>query len=234
MADKPEYFQSALSNFATDFACGGAVRHLTDLGLSLDQIMERLDYPAPRAKVQKLMMEHLYESKVLLKEEPSDALFRQRDIYVQEQDSYGRRSMRKICGDSESQSEMTEMTNLTPMSKDGKIKGFAWNEIKFDSSKGKKLTNVLHQKCEENGEQYCYVSCEFSDLNGCQGSLSKVERLSCLNGRQREYLAGIIWEAPVIYHRLDQRMREIIVKLYEAGEYSGACYFMKAGRKMIL
>ena len=56
--DRPGYFQTALSNFATDVACGGAIRHLTDLGYTLDQIVERLDYPASRAKVQKIMMEY--------------------------------------------------------------------------------------------------------------------------------------------------------------------------------
>lgn len=52
--DRPGYFQTALSNFAMDAACGGAIRHLTDLGYTLDQIVERLDYPASRAKVRQI------------------------------------------------------------------------------------------------------------------------------------------------------------------------------------
>lgn len=45
--DEPSYFQNALSSFVTDAACGGAIRHLVDIGYTLDQIVERLDYPAP-------------------------------------------------------------------------------------------------------------------------------------------------------------------------------------------
>lgn len=36
----------------------------------------------------------------------------------------------------------------------------------------------------------------------------------------------------MIYHRLNRRMLEIIGKLYEAGVYGGACFFV-AGREKI-
>ncbi len=234
MADKPDYFQTALSNFATDAAYGGSVRHLTDIGYTLNQIMDRLDYPAPRSKVQKLMTEHLYDTKVLLREEPSEAVFAQKDVYVQEQDSYGRRSMRKINADLNSQSKTTEMAAMTGLSKNSKIKEFFWRETIYIPHAGEKVTKVLHQKCEENGEQYSYVECRFSNLNGQQDRFAEIEEIQCLNNRQREYLAGIMWEAPVLYHRLDHRMIEIIAKLYEAGKYSGSCYFLTAKEKLVL
>lgn len=60
------------------------------------------------------------------------------------------------------------------------------------------------------------------------------EEMSCLNGRQREYLAGIRWEQPVLFHRLNQRMLEIISKLYEAGAYGGACYFTTGQEKLTI
>ena len=106
--DETNYFQSALSNFVTEAACGGAVRHLTDIGYTLEQIVERLDYPAPRAKVQRIMMEYLYESRVLLKEEPSWKLLAAQEQFAQEQDAYGRRSFRKIVIDPKSQNKMTD------------------------------------------------------------------------------------------------------------------------------
>lgn len=37
-------FQSALSDFTYDVACGGAIRHLADLGYTVHQITERLDF----------------------------------------------------------------------------------------------------------------------------------------------------------------------------------------------
>lgn len=234
MADNTNYFKSALSNFATEVACGGAVRHLTDAGFSLDQMIDRLDYPTPRAKVQKLMMARLYETHVLLKEEPSLALFEPKQVYVQDQDAFGRRSMRKTSVDLFSQKSMTDMPNMTTMTESDKMGRLKWRENIYTQHSGIKLTNVLHQKCEENGEKYSYVSCEFSYLNQCQGGLAEIETLQSLNNRQKEYLLGIDWELPVIYHRLNQRMREVIVKLYDAGQYSGACYFLSTGEKLIL
>ena len=44
-------FNEALGNFITDFAGGGAVRHLADSGLSVSEIVSRLDYPLPKEKV---------------------------------------------------------------------------------------------------------------------------------------------------------------------------------------
>ena len=243
--DRPEYFQTALSSFATDVACGGAIRHLTDIGYTLEQIVARLDYPTPRSKAQRIMMEHLYERRVLLLQEPSPALFAQQTQFVEEQDAYGRRTFRKISVDSNSQEKMTDAPDLTRLSqyeKEAKTQTFLWKELTYERKRDGKLTELLHRKCEENGEDLCYVSCAFDflnvDLNGQntprQEEKGGEEIISCLNSRQREYLTGIRWEKPVVYHRLDQRMREIIGKLYEAGTYNGACFFIKTREKLCL
>lgn len=166
--EQQEIFQTALSNFAADVAYGGAVRHLTDIGYTLDQIVDRLDYPAPKAKVQKVMMEHLYAGKVLLSGEPAEEL------------------LKEIC---------------------------------YTPKQNEKLTTVLHHKCEQNGEEYSYISYRFGSLES-------------LNNRQRAYLEGLRTDETVIYHRLDQRMREIISRLYDAGEYHGTAYFIKTREKM--
>lgn len=280
--DEPSYFQNALSNFVTDAACGGAVRHLVDIGYTLDQIVDRLDYPAPRAKVQRIMMEYLYESRVLLREEPSAELFAAKETFVQEQDAFGRRSMRKISIDLDSQnrqngvseaqsrpfagshpgyaisdSNLTVLSNRQKLEKTQKI---IWKESVYDSKRDGKLTELLHRKCEKNGEVYSYVSCPFGELKNDQysqngqnrndglyrqgesGESAKPseersiteEKLACLNSRQRDYIQGIRWDQPVLYHRLNQRMLEIIGKLYEAGVYSGAAFFMASGEKLVI
>lgn len=80
--DETRAFQSALSNFATDVACGGAIRHLTDIGYTLEQIIARLDYPVSRQKAQRIMMEHLYQSRVLLRKSlPRSYLRNRRSTY---------------------------------------------------------------------------------------------------------------------------------------------------------
>lgn len=224
--DEPSYFQNALSSFVTDAACGGAIRHLADIGYTLDQIVERLDYPAPRAKVQRIMMDYLYESRMLLKEEPSAKLFAAKEVFVQEQDAFGRRSMRKIAIDPDSQRNMAGASDSEILLQEqNKTQAILWKESIYDPKRDGKLTELLHRKCEQNGEGYSYVSCPFGELkNG----------LRCLNNRQRDYIQGIRWDQPVLYHRLNQRMLEIIVKLYGAGAYSGACFFVTGREKLII
>ena len=240
--DRPNYFQTALSNFATDAACGGAIRHLTDLGYTLDQIVERLSYPAPRTKVQQMMMEYLYESRVLLREEPSAALYDKKEEFVQEQDAYGRRTLRRIASDCNGQFETTSMPDSTKMSQNEKglnKREIFWRESVYDDRRDGKLTELLYRKCQENDERFCYASCAFRFLNidssgysENEGQTAGTETISCLHKRQQEYLRGIQWEKPIVYHRLNQRMREIIGKLYEAGVYSGVCYFVSSREKI--
>lgn len=235
--DRPEYFLTALSNFATDAACGGAVRHLADSGCTLDQIVARLAYPTSREKAQRIMMEHLYQSRVLLREEPSHALFEKEAQFVQEQDAFGRRTLRKIYVDPKSQNKMTVMPDLTSVSqqqKGAELKDFSWREFVYNPRRDGKLTEMLYRKCEENGTAYSYVSCSFALFSGDSAGREGEQPLSCLNNRQREYLAGIRWEKPLLYHRLDQRMREILGKLYDAGAYSGVCFFAARREKIII
>ena len=231
--DETNYFQSALSNFVTDAACGGAIRHLVDIGYTLDQIVERLDYPAPRAKVKRIMMAYLYESHILLREEPSEELFAAKVQFVQEQDAYGRRSMRKIMVDPNSQNIMTNASDSMISSQQGKVaqtQVFLWKESVYDPKGDGKLTELLYGKSEKNGVTYSYVSCPFGELENDQYS----QNISCLNSRQQEYLRGIRWDQPVLYHRLDQRMLEIIGKLYEAGAYSGVSFFAASREKITI
>lgn len=250
--DETNYFQNALSSFVTEAACGGAVRHLTDIGYTLDQIVDRLDYPAPRAKVQRIMMAYLYESRVLLLEEPSADLFAPKEQFVQEQDSYGRRSFRKIEVDYKSQFNMTSAPDLTAASqlkKMAQTREILWKESVYDPKRDGKLTELLHRKCEKYGEIYSYISCPFGKTINDQYSQSQekigqsradgaqaaaVEMMRCLNSRQRGYLQGIRWEQPVLYHRLNRRMLEIISKLYEAGAYGGACFFVTGQEKIMI
>lgn len=231
--DETSYFQSALSSFVTDAACGGAIRHLVDSGYTLDQIVERLDYPAPRAKAQRIMMAYLYESRVLLREEPSTELFAPKEQFVQEQDAYGRRSIRKIVIDQNSQYSMTNVSDsIMPSQKEkaAQTQAFLWKESVYDPGRDGKLTELLYKKREKNGETYSYISCPFGESKNDRFG----QNIDCLNRRQQEYLWGIRWDQPVLYHRLDQRMLEIIGKLYEAGAYSGVSFFAANREKITI
>ena len=53
------YFNEALSNFAKDFAYGGAIRHLVDKGYTADRIIREVHYPISRESVEKIVEDHL-------------------------------------------------------------------------------------------------------------------------------------------------------------------------------
>ncbi|MCM1158066.1 MAG: hypothetical protein NC300_05245 [Bacteroidales bacterium] len=80
MEERPRYFEQALSDFVYDAASGGAIRHLVDAGYSVEQMMEKLDYPGSRERVEQTVYRYMTESGLLLdslpvKEEELEALY---------------------------------------------------------------------------------------------------------------------------------------------------------------
>lgn len=71
--NRPKYFEAALSDFMFDVAAGGAIRHLVDRGYSVEQITKDLDYPVPRAKVEKAVYRYMTESGILLERLPEES-----------------------------------------------------------------------------------------------------------------------------------------------------------------
>lgn len=68
--EKQKYFEEALSDFVHDAASGGAIRHLAQLGYTTGQIMERLDFPTPRERVEKTVSRYLMEQGILVEKLP--------------------------------------------------------------------------------------------------------------------------------------------------------------------
>lgn len=90
-----DVFQSALSDFTFDAACGGAIRHLADSGFTAKQIMERLDYPISGERVRKAIYKHFCDNCVILEKSPEEELPETKPVYVMEYDSYGKPSYRR-------------------------------------------------------------------------------------------------------------------------------------------
>ena len=85
------YFQEALSDFMHDAASGGAIRHLLDAGYTTEAIMQKLDFPTPRARVEKTVYRYLTEKGILLEHLPfAKPEFRQKKTEVSD--------ARKLCG----------------------------------------------------------------------------------------------------------------------------------------
>ncbi|MCH5255201.1 MAG: hypothetical protein J1F41_09765 [Lachnospiraceae bacterium] len=75
-----------------------------------------------------------------------------------------------------------------------------------------KLSRMLAEHIEKYGEHNSYMECPFGQWSkNNAGKLQQV--LASLSAREREYILGIRWEYPVMYHRLNSRMREIGMKL---------------------
>lgn len=68
--EKQKYFEEALSDFVHDVASGRAIRHLVNSGYTTDQIMQRLDFPTPRERVEQTVYRCMTESGTLLEALP--------------------------------------------------------------------------------------------------------------------------------------------------------------------
>lgn len=208
-----EYFKSALSDFTHEAASGGAIRHLADLGYTARQITEKLTYPTPYERVRKTIWKHLIDIGVVLTQEPGSGRQRGKGTYTVAHDKYGRASFK---------------LEQTPVGESGPIR---WKERSYSEDKYGSLAGYLADKCSECGEEQAYLSCDFGLLS--RRDTEKFDAvIQVLNERQKEYILGLLWEENICYHRLDGRMREIVVRLHANGYYHGYCYFLKSGEKV--
>lgn len=208
------YFRKALSDFTYEAASGGAIRHLADLGCTSKQIMEQLTFPTPYARVQKTVWRHLLDSKAVLLAEPGSEKGQEKADFIEEYDKYGRLSFRRT------------------VSREPGEEPVRWHERRFAEDTCGKLAEYLERSCAEE-TRAAYMSCEFGFWRAA-GTGQYEEALEVLDPQQREYIMGLLWEKQICYHRLDQRMREIAVRLYEAGKYHGNCFFLSRAEKLIL
>lgn len=210
-----EYFKKALSNFTFDVASGGAIRHLADRGYTVQQIKEMLDFPTPLERVQQAVWQHFLDTGQVMYTEPEAGNQKEQFTYVLEYDAYGKSSYRRVT---------LKERDARPVS---------WRERQFSQKGDGPLLAFLEQKCKENGEEHSYVSCDFG-LRSPREPAKYQRMLDLLEEDQREYILGLPWERKQVYHRLDERMRGIVARLYECGEYQGACYFVETKERIRL
>ncbi|MDE6388486.1 MAG: hypothetical protein K2L82_11850 [Lachnospiraceae bacterium] len=208
-----DFFRNALSDFTFEAASGGAIRHLADLGYTAKQISEQLTYPTPYERVRSTLWKRLLDTRVVLTQEPGSGKEHIKAEYKMERDKYGRTSFRlaSVCGN------------------DAGI--INWKERTYNREKDGNLAEYLAKICAQNEEAYVYLSCDFG-LCGRHEPEKFAEVMMTLNERQKEYITGLPWENRICYHRLDKRMQEIMVRLYEAGRYQGICYCLKTAEKI--
>ena len=205
-----DYFKRALSDFTHEAASGGAIRHLADLGYTVKQIREQLTFPTPYERVQKAVWEHLIRQGTILLEKPGRSAQKESVSYVREYDQYGKASFRRIVV----QEEGEKVT-------DWSIKALGSNEWTAED-----LVVLLRHKRDANGQEHACVSFDFG-LASRKEPEKYEAMLSALEEDQREYVSGLPWEGRRVYHKLNFRGMEMLIQLYEAGQYQGECYFLK-------
>lgn len=205
------YFQKALSDFTHEVASGGAIRHLTDLGYTVRQIREQLDFPTPYERIQKAVWERLKETGVILWEEPGSGGQREKAVYVQERDRFGRTSFRRVTEESETMGVISWKEQI-------------WKE------KQSVLFTILQEKVRENGEEFSYMSCDFG-VTAAKAPKLYQEMLALLEEPQREYVEGLPWERRRVYHRMTSQMMEVMEQLCKAEWFQGECFFLKTQEK---
>ena len=87
-------FNQALGQFVTEMASGGAIRHLSDLGYTVDEIVQKLDYPTPKEKVAEIVFQYYIDTGKVCLAEPREEV--EKTSFVKDQGAYGRTSMRKV------------------------------------------------------------------------------------------------------------------------------------------
>lgn len=203
-----DYFKSALSNFMSDVASGGAVCHLADLGHTVRQITEELHFPTPYEKVRQIVWKHYLETAVILLEEPGAGKKNGQYKFIKEQNEYGTTSFRRI------------------MVAEDKGKEISWKTKTFPAEDRDRILNELVGKLSENREVEGYMSCDFGSIR-YKDANQYHKLLQMLEPGQREYIEGLPWENRRCYHKLDERMKEILLCLCRQGMYHGTVYFQK-------
>lgn len=210
------YFRNALANFTHEAANGGAIRHLADLGYSVKQIADRLDFPVPYEKLRNEVWEHLLETGAILQGRPG-CVREEKAVYVREYDRYGKTSFRRIV-------------------EPGAEEAICWQEqiVKRDDAfPVEKLYSLLRAKQKENGIDNSYLSCDFGLLEQREPERYHA-MLQALEEKQREYISGLPWGNKRFYHRLDSSMMNILMCLYTEELYRGECCFRKTKEVIVL
>lgn len=207
------WFQKALTNFTRETANGGAIRHLADLGYTVEEIRRELAFPASYESVRNMVWKHLVDAGIVLCEDPRGRQAAAQQIeFVREYDRYGKPSFRRVT--------------KAARQEDAGGPNVKWRERRL--FQGEELGALLRDQTAENGVENSYLSCDFGEMRAKEPGRYE-EMLQALEKRQREYVEGLPWEKGRVYHRLTPGMTEIVLRLYRAGRYQGICCFLRTG-----
>lgn len=207
-------FQKALSDFTFDMASGGAIRHLTDLGYTVKQIQECLDFPTPYARIQEAVWKRLVETGVICLEEPFrgsavSGAGRARDGEAGAGEGGGAGRARDGREGTDAGTARGADTGAGSVVRVKYVREYdSYGKASF-----RRVTETDTRR-EAGGE---YLACEFGVLR--YRDSEKYRRiLALLEERQAEYIDGLPWPPARVWHRAQGYMPEIAGRLRAAGE----------------
>ena len=212
---KNEYFDQALSGMKESFAGRDGIKHLADLGYSIRQIKESLDFPFTADAVGRVLWEHFVSNEKILLKAPGSGMGEADSTYVRKTDAYGKQSFIKVTEASKEEAQKTWTKVILKNEHDIFSAPFARNP---------KVIKDFISKNTSGGPDY--VSLDFGRLKS-RNSSEWVGLLSHLEADERDYVEIIPWEKNInnVYHLVDDRMIRILCQLEGSGFLPGVFYF---------
>ena len=177
-----DYFSKALSNFTNDIASGDAIRHLADLGYTVNEIHDRLDFPTPHSRIADTVWKHYIDMGVIRLNEP-DGRPVEKVSYVREYDSLGRayyKQVREVVMPGGCTASQDDVTHSPKSQSDG----------------------------VEDSAPLKYIPVDFG-IKIYQNRAAFEESLSDLEPRDRDYILSLPWPLKTVWHIADERMNRI-------------------------
>jgi hypothetical protein len=195
-----DYFSKALSNFTNDIASGDAIRHLADLGYTVNEIHDRLDFPTPHSRIADTVWKHYIATGVIRLEKP-DGRPVEKVSYVREYDSLGRAYFKQV--------REVVMPPGVQSSKDRWGSQDRWSSQEAGFSQG----DVGHSSgsIDVEGEDPAplkYIPVDFG-IRIYQNRAAFEESLADLEPRDRDYILSLPWPLKTVWHIADERMSRI-------------------------
>ena len=189
-----DYFSKALSNFTNDIASGDAIRHLADLGYTVNEIHDRLDFPTPHSRIADTVWKHYIDTGVIRLEEP-DGRPVEKISYVREYDNLGRAYFKQV-----------REVVMPPGAQSSRGR---WGSQESGSSQDD--GSHIPGSGDVGGEDPAtlkYIPVDFG-IKIYQNRAAFEESLSDLEPRDRDYILSLPWPLKTVWHIADERMSRI-------------------------
>ncbi len=215
MDNNNKHFEKALSDMKDNFAGRDGIKHLADLGYSMQEIRENLDFPFPMDKIGRVLWDYYVSNETILLKAPGSGAGSVNSRYIRKTDSYGKQSFIKVTEESSEAQQITWKKAVFKNNHDIFQTPFIGESHAF---------KTFLESNSTGGPDY--VSLDLGRLKS-RKSTEWVSFLSLLSEDTREYIEFMPWEKSItsVYHLIDERMTRVLSRLEKTGYMPGVFYF---------